>query len=79
MKVGSLVVSDQLLQLSTLLPSHYVYGLGERDGPLLASTKWTRYTMWNFDRPPSPQVNEKHIKLILNLDFLKLVTILNLV
>ncbi len=51
-KVGSLVFSDQLLQISTLLPSHFVFGLGEHNAPLLKSTKWTKYTMWNFDMPP---------------------------
>ena len=59
-KVGSLVFADQLLQLSTLLPSHFIYGLGEHNAPLLKSTGWTQYTMWNYDMPPSDRVKAHH-------------------
>ena len=56
MDVGGFVFSDQLLQISALLPSHYVYGLGEHNGPLLKSTNWKQYTMWNSDSAPSDEV-----------------------
>ena len=56
MDVGGFVFSDQLLQISALLPSHYVYGLGEHNGPLLKSTNWKQYTMWNTDAAPNNEV-----------------------
>ena len=56
MDVGGFVFSDQLLQISSLLPSHYVYGLGEHNGPFLKSTNWKQYTMWNMDSAPSDTV-----------------------
>ena len=56
MDVGGFVFSDQLLQISALLPSHYVYGLGEHNGPLLKSTDWKQYTMWNTDAAPNDEV-----------------------
>ena len=61
MDVGGFVFSDQLLQISALLPSHYVYGLGEHNGPLLKSTNWKQYTMWNMDSAPSDEVGFKSL------------------
>jgi len=41
-----------MLQISTLLPSHTVYGLGEHTGPLMRDTRYTSYIMWNNDMQP---------------------------
>jgi hypothetical protein len=54
--VGGFVFSDQFLQISTLLPTHYIYGLGEHNGPLLKNTNWKQFTMWNADNAPSKTV-----------------------
>lgn len=54
--VGGFVFADQFLQLSTLLPTHYIYGLGERQDAFLRSTDWTTTTMWNYDTPPGDKV-----------------------
>ncbi|KAJ8877040.1 hypothetical protein PR048_021492 [Dryococelus australis] len=51
--VGGFIYSDQFLQLSARLPSHYVYGLGEHTSPLLLSTNWSRFTLMNHDQVPS--------------------------
>ena len=50
---GSLVFADQFLQISTLLPSQYIYGLGEHDSTFLRSTNWNQFVMWNHDQPPT--------------------------
>ena len=47
-----LIFSDQFLQISSLLPSTYIYGLGEHRDSLLHSVNWTRFTMWNRDMGP---------------------------
>ena len=51
-----LIFSDQFLQLSTFLPSKYVYGLGEHRDTLLHSVNWTRFTMWNSDHGPEVSI-----------------------
>lgn len=56
-KVGAFIFADQFLQLSTLLPSRFIYGLGEHRGPLMHSVNWTRFTMWNKDQPPVENTN----------------------
>jgi lysosomal alpha-glucosidase len=56
--VGALVFADQFLQLSALLPSSYVYGLGEHRSTLLLSVKWQRLTLFNSDHGPEENVSE---------------------
>ncbi|KAF7273588.1 lysosomal alpha-glucosidase-like [Rhynchophorus ferrugineus] len=46
------VFSDQFLQISSKLPSKYVYGIGEHTSDLLLDVEWTRFTLWNHDLPP---------------------------
>jgi lysosomal alpha-glucosidase len=55
--VGALVFADQFLQLSALLPSSYIYGLGEHRSSLLLSTQWQRLTMFNHDHEPEEDVS----------------------
>ncbi|NWR82431.1 LYAG glucosidase, partial [Furnarius figulus] len=55
--VAPLFFADQFLQISTSLPSHFIYGLGEHLTPLVLNTSWTRVTLWNRDMAPTPQVN----------------------
>lgn len=52
-----LIFSNQFLQLSSLLPSPYIYGLGEHRSDLLLDTNWTRRTLWNHDHPPLEDTN----------------------
>ena len=52
MDAGGFVYSQQMLQISTYLPSQYVYGLGEHTGPLARDTNYTSYVMWNADMEP---------------------------
>lgn len=52
--VGSLIFSDQFLQVSTKLPSSNIYGLGEHVGSLKHSTDWKRFVLFASDQPPYP-------------------------
>ncbi|XP_075544667.1 lysosomal alpha-glucosidase-like [Dermacentor variabilis] len=51
--LSRLVFTDQFLQLSTLLPSDYVYGLGEQWTTLRRNVSWTSRFFFNRDRPPT--------------------------
>uniref|UniRef100_A0A803VDE7 Alpha glucosidase n=1 Tax=Ficedula albicollis TaxID=59894 RepID=A0A803VDE7_FICAL len=55
--VAPLIFTDQFLQISTSLPSHFISGLGERLTPLFLDTAWSRVTLWNRDMAPAPHVN----------------------
>ncbi|NXN97370.1 LYAG glucosidase, partial [Rhinopomastus cyanomelas] len=55
--VAPLLFADQFLQISTSLPSRFIYGLGEHMTPLVLDTDWSRVTLWNRDMAPTPQVN----------------------
>ncbi|CAL1544846.1 unnamed protein product, partial [Lymnaea stagnalis] len=54
---GGFVYSDQLLQLSTVIPSHVLYGLGEHRQDLMINTTWTRIVLWNRDHIPQENTN----------------------
>ncbi|XP_070581151.1 lysosomal alpha-glucosidase-like [Ptychodera flava] len=51
------IFSDQFLQISTKLPSTFIYGLGEHRHSLLLDLNWTSFTFWNHDMSPAPLVN----------------------
>lgn len=47
-----MIFADQFLQLSSKLPSKYIYGIGEHRSGFLLSTQWQRFTFFNHDSPP---------------------------
>nr|XP_027203751.1 lysosomal alpha-glucosidase-like [Dermatophagoides pteronyssinus] len=47
-----LIYSDQFIQLTTGLPSEFIYGIGEHREPFRKSTNWKRYTLFNRDQYP---------------------------
>ncbi|XP_030765567.1 lysosomal alpha-glucosidase-like [Sitophilus oryzae] len=51
------IYADQFLQISSNLPSKYVYGIGEHTSTLLLDVGWSRFTQWNHDAPPSENLN----------------------
>uniref|UniRef100_A0A146UTA2 alpha-glucosidase n=1 Tax=Fundulus heteroclitus TaxID=8078 RepID=A0A146UTA2_FUNHE len=51
-RIGPLIYSDQFIQISTLLPSHNVYGLGEHRNSYKLQTTWQTLAFWNRDQPP---------------------------
>jgi len=50
--IGPLLYADQFLQISTLLPSTWLYGLGERHSNSLLDIKWNRLVFWARDQQP---------------------------
>lgn len=48
--VGGMVFENQFIQLSSLLPSDVLYGLGEHVDPLQLDIKWTRATLFARDQ-----------------------------
>ncbi|XP_055950266.1 lysosomal alpha-glucosidase-like [Argiope bruennichi] len=51
--LAQMVYSDQFLQLSSYLPSPYIYGIGEHYGSFLRNVNWTRFTLLNTDKEPT--------------------------
>ncbi|XP_050301021.1 lysosomal alpha-glucosidase-like [Anthonomus grandis grandis] len=51
------IYSNQFLQISSKLPSKYIYGIGDHTSNLLLNTQWNRFTLWNHDLPPMPDKN----------------------
>ncbi|XP_019853735.1 PREDICTED: lysosomal alpha-glucosidase-like [Amphimedon queenslandica] len=49
-----LVVSDQFLQISSHLPSSYIYGLGEHATPWRLDMNYSKLTLFSRDVPPDP-------------------------
>lgn len=48
--VGGMIFEDQFIQLSTLLPSLNLYGLGEHVEPLKLDVNWTLATLFSRDQ-----------------------------
>jgi len=48
-RVGGFTFSDQFLQISSLLPSENIYGLGEHVLGLKLDTKWTKLSLFSRD------------------------------
>ncbi|XP_011299226.1 lysosomal alpha-glucosidase isoform X2 [Fopius arisanus] len=57
LSAGGFIFSDQFLQISTLLPSHNIYGLGEHRNSLKLDTNWQIFTLFNKDQPPTEHAN----------------------
>ncbi|KGL75080.1 Lysosomal alpha-glucosidase, partial [Tinamus guttatus] len=55
--VAPLIFADQFLQISTALPSPFLYGLGEHRTNLLHSLDWITLTLWARDVPPTESLN----------------------
>ncbi|XP_026861950.2 lysosomal alpha-glucosidase [Electrophorus electricus] len=55
--VAPLFYADQFLQMSTSLPSTFVYGLGEHRSNLLHDVQWNTLTMWARDAAPVELTN----------------------
>ncbi|XP_056890732.1 lysosomal alpha-glucosidase isoform X1 [Takifugu flavidus] len=55
--VAPLFYADQFLQMSTSLPSPFIYGLAEHRSSFLQDVHWNTLTMWARDVPPMEQTN----------------------
>lgn len=55
--VAPLFFADQFLQLSSSMPSQYVYGLGEHRSTFQHDVQWNTLTMWARDVPPTEKTN----------------------
>ncbi|CAG4950910.1 unnamed protein product [Colias eurytheme] len=55
--VGGLILSDKFLQLSTILPTNYTYGFGEKQARFLNDMNWKTHTLFNKDIAPTEDVN----------------------
>ena len=53
---GGFIFADQFLQISTLLPSHNIYGIGEHRTKLKLNINWQLFTLFNKDQPPTENV-----------------------
>lgn len=51
--IAPVLFGDQFLQISTILASSNIYGLGERHASLRPDVQWNRITFWAADRPPN--------------------------
>ncbi|KFW04784.1 Lysosomal alpha-glucosidase, partial [Eurypyga helias] len=55
--VAPLIFADQFLQISTSLPSRFLYGLGEHRSTFLHSLDWNTLTLWARDVSPTESFN----------------------
>ncbi|XP_016360329.1 lysosomal alpha-glucosidase-like [Sinocyclocheilus anshuiensis] len=55
--IAPLFYADQFLQMSTSLPSRFIYGLGEHRSNFLHDLQWNTLTMWARDVPPMELTN----------------------
>ncbi|XP_011882286.1 PREDICTED: lysosomal alpha-glucosidase-like [Vollenhovia emeryi] len=55
--IGGFIFADQFLQISTLLPTSNIYGLGEHRSSLKLNTNWQLFTLFNKDQPPTENAN----------------------
>lgn len=55
MSKGGFIFANQFLQISAEFNGK-IYGLGEHESPLQLNTSWNRFTMFNHDSIPWPNV-----------------------
>ncbi|CAL7936245.1 unnamed protein product [Xylocopa violacea] len=55
--VGGFIFADQFLQISAVLPTHNIYGIGEHKTNLKLNTNWQSFTLFNKDQPPIENAN----------------------
>ncbi|XP_052750004.1 lysosomal alpha-glucosidase-like isoform X2 [Galleria mellonella] len=55
--VGGLILSDMMLQLSAVLPTHHIFGLGERRARFMIDMNWQTFALYNRDRKPIENAN----------------------
>jgi len=56
-RTGGFIFADQFLQISALLPTNNIYGIGEHRSNLKLNTNWQTFTLFNKDEPPSENVS----------------------
>ncbi|KOB78648.1 Lysosomal alpha-glucosidase [Operophtera brumata] len=54
--VGGLILSDKFLQLSAVLPTDRVFGLGEKRSKFMNDMNWNTFAIFNKDRAPAEDV-----------------------
>jgi len=54
--IGGFIYSDQFIQMSAILPTKYIYGLGEHRSSFILDSDWKTYTFFNHDSPPTNDV-----------------------
>ncbi|KAJ0178509.1 hypothetical protein K1T71_006332 [Dendrolimus kikuchii] len=55
--VGGMILSDKFLQISAVLPTNRVYGLGEKRSRFLNDMNYKTFAIFNRDRAPVEDVN----------------------
>jgi len=55
--IGGFIFADQFLQISTLLPTSNIYGIGEHRSSLKLNINWQSFTLFNKDQPPTEDVS----------------------
>lgn len=55
--LSRLTYSDQYLQMTSDLPSDYIYGIGEHKDVFRKKATWNRYTMFAYDIEPVPNIH----------------------
>ncbi|KAF9408035.1 hypothetical protein HW555_012147 [Spodoptera exigua] len=55
--IGGLILSDKFLQLSAVLPTSHIFGLGEKRARFMNNVNWNTFALFNRDRAPTEGVN----------------------
>lgn len=55
--VGGLILSDKFLQISAILPTDHVFGLGEKRARFMNNMDWQTFAIFNRDRAPTEGLN----------------------
>ncbi|CAH0584053.1 unnamed protein product [Chrysodeixis includens] len=55
--VGGWILSDKMLQLSAVLPTSHIFGLGEKRARFMNNLQWNTFALFNRDRAPVEDAN----------------------